>query len=91
LEKILLNASLATILPLQGRVKASYITSEKRLTAASIPQAAEESPSFKEVFFKAENEYHVDQVLIENFNNGALDFLFFIRLHSLASETGRDV
>jgi len=31
-----------------GRVKASYLTSEKRLTAASVPYAAEKSSPFKE-------------------------------------------
>jgi len=45
------NASLAAIPPLQGRVKASYLTCEKRLTAASIPYAAKETPPFKEEFF----------------------------------------
>ena len=47
----MLNASLAAIPPLQERVKASYLTSEKRLTAASVPNASEETPPFKEEFF----------------------------------------
>jgi hypothetical protein len=40
----LLNASLAAIPLFQGQVKGSYLIREKRLTAASHPQAAEESP-----------------------------------------------
>jgi hypothetical protein len=48
-----MNASLAMSPPLQGRVKASYLISEKRQPAASLPKASEESPPFKEEFFKS--------------------------------------
>jgi hypothetical protein len=47
-----LNASLAAISLLQGQVKTSYLTREKRLTAALHPQVAKESPPLKEDFFK---------------------------------------
>jgi len=58
-----MNASLAAISPLQGRVKASYLSSEKRLTAASVPYAAEESPPFKEEFF---NSYNFPLVILSS-------------------------
>jgi hypothetical protein len=44
---------LAAIQPVQGALKASYLGSEKRLTAASTQKAMEESPPFKEEFSNA--------------------------------------